>query len=412
MSRAELNRKTMSCIKKITKKIIYGIGVVATISLFGVGLFFIYIKVINPESNDISYNDGPHLFYLNDSTIKLVEIEEIADQQLRVLEKEIGFSDSVEINQLTKKLFEGFNPGDTFCFSTEAEYTADKIAVVSDIHGSVNHFRGLLKKYGVCDNLLNWNWGSGHLVIVGDVLDKGPYVTECLWLIKKLETQAKKQGGEVHLLLGNHERLVLNGVSDHIGNKYDAISKKLGIDYLELYGPNTYLGRWLRTKKVCVKINNNFFTHGGISKALVDTELSAEEINQYFNTWINSESLMHYPALTRNNIKLIKSNIGPMEYRGYFNRNIFNRGQSDLSDATINSALEHFNVDHIIVGHTIVKKVKTLFDKRIIAINIKYADGDVISDKPDGELLLIEGADYYRAPLNGEKSLLFASQMQ
>jgi hypothetical protein len=318
----------------------------------------------------------------------------------------------VAINQLTKKLFEGFNPTDTFCFSPQTEYIAGKIAVISDIHGSVNHFSALLKKYGVSDNLSNWNYSNGHLVIVGDVLDKGPHVTECLWLIKKLETQAKKQGGEVHLLLGNHERLVINGVSDHIGIKYEAIAKKLGIEYQELYGPNTYLGRWLRTKKVCVKINNNLFTHGGISKMLVDTKLSAEEINQHFNTLINSESLMRYPALTRNHIRLIKSNTGPMEYRGYFNRNIFNRGQSNLSDATINSALEHFNADHIIVGHTIVKKVKALFNNRVIAINIKYADGDIVSNKPDGELLLIEGANYYRAPLSGEKSLLFAGNIQ
>jgi hypothetical protein len=402
----------MNHLKKFTKKLIYGIGVITTISLIGVLLFFIYIKIINPETTDISFNDGPHLFYLNDSTLKSVEIEEIADHQLRVHEKEIGFTDSVAINQLTKKLFEGFNPTDTFCFSPQAEYTAGKIAVVSDIHGSVNHFSALLKKYGVSDNLSNWNYSNGHLVIVGDVLDKGPHVTECLWLIKKLETQAKKQGGEVHLLLGNHERLVINGVSDHIGIKYEAIAKKLGIEYQELYGPNTYLGRWLRTKKVCVKINNNLFTHGGISKMLVDTKLSAEEINQHFNTWINSESLMRYPALTRNHIRLIKSNTGPMEYRGYFNRNIFNRGQSNLSDATINSALEHFNADHIIVGHTIVKKVKALFNNRVIAINIKYADGDIVSNKPDGELLLIEGANYYRAPLSGEKSLLFAGNIQ
>ena len=39
------------------------------ISLIGVILFFIYIKKINPEPTNISYNDGPHIFYLNDTII-------------------------------------------------------------------------------------------------------------------------------------------------------------------------------------------------------------------------------------------------------------------------------------------------------------------------------------------------------
>lgn len=400
----------MHRIKKIGKKIIYGIGVITSISLIGVILFFIYIKLINPDTSSISYNDGPHLFYLNDSTLKSVVIEENPGQPFTILEKEISLTDSVAINQLEAKLFEGFNPLEPFRFSANAEYTANKIAVVSDIHGSVHHFGALLKKYSVCDSLLNWDWGSGHLVIVGDVFDKGPYVAECLWLIKKLETQAKLQGGEVHLLLGNHERLIFDKVTDHIGLKYMAISNKLGINYSEFYGPDTYLGRWLRTKKVCVKINNNLFVHGGISQTLVDSKLSAEEINRLFNTWVNSKQLMAYPQSIRNNISLIKSYFGPLEYRGYFNRNILNRGQSGLSDATIDSSLKHFNAAHIIVGHTIVNEVKALFDNRIIACNIKYADGDIVNHKPDGEMLLIEETNYYRAPLNGEKSLLFAGQ--
>ena len=401
----------MGRFKKTGKRIIYGIGVITSISLLGVILFFFYIKVINPETGTISYNDGPHLFYLNDSTLKLVEIEEIQDKQLQIKEKQILLGDSLATNCLASILFKEFNPATIFGFSSKSEYTAPKIAAISDIHGSVQHFSALLKKYGVCDNNLNWDYGSGHLVIVGDVFDKGPSVTECLWLIHKLEIQAKLQGGEVHLLLGNHERLVFDGISEHIGIKYTTIANKLGIDYQELYGPHSYLGRWLRTKKVCVKINNNFFTHGGISKALIDSKLTAEEINQHFNTWVNSEQLMSYPESTRDNIKLIKSNIGPMEYRGYFNRNIFNRGQSDFPESVLTEALDHFNAEHIVVGHTIVKQVKIMFNKRVIAINIAYTHGDIVDQKPDGELLIIEGNNYYRAPLNGERRLLFSGNL-
>jgi len=59
-------------------------------------------------------------------------------------------------------------------------------------------------------------------------------------LIKKLEVQANKQGGKLHLLLGNHERLILDGITQHVDIKYRAICDKLLINYNQLYGSDTY----------------------------------------------------------------------------------------------------------------------------------------------------------------------------
>ena len=63
----------------------------------------------------------------------------------------------------------------------------------------------------VIDTDLTWSFGDGHLVIVGDVFDRGPNVTECLWLIYRLEQEASAAGGAVHFLLGNHELMVMRG---------------------------------------------------------------------------------------------------------------------------------------------------------------------------------------------------------
>lgn len=399
----------MKRIRKIWNKIVYIIGLITMISLIGVILFFIYIKKINPEPTNISYNDGPHIFYLNDTIIKSIVIKENESQKFTVHEYKINLNDSAGLKLEAAQLPEGFNPLETFKLQTEAQYTAGKIAALSDIHGSFHHFKALLHSNEIINDSSNWSWGDGHLVIVGDVFDKGPYVTECLWLIKKLEEQANRQGGKVHLLLGNHERLVLNGVTEHIGTKYKAISDELVINYDQLYGDNTYLGRWLRTKQIIIKINNNLFTHGGISQKMAETQLSLEEINRHFNIWANSNHLINYESSIRDNIRLIKSNIGPLEYRGYFDRNIFNRGRSSvLTTQSVSKNLKRFNADHIIVGHTIVKEVKGLFDNKVIAINMKYPKGDILSEDSDCQMLLILGSNYYSAGLNGDKTLLFS----
>jgi hypothetical protein len=399
----------MKRIRKIGNKIVYIIGLITTISLIGVILFFIYVRKINPEPTNISYDDGPHIFYLNDSTIKSVVIEGNENHNFTVHEYITNLNDSAGLKQVSAHLPKGFDPLDTFQTHTETQYTARIIAAVSDIHVSFHHLEALLHSNDIIDESSNWSWEDGHLVIVGDVFDKGPYVTECLWLIKKLETQAKRKGGKVHFLLGNHERFVLNGVTEHIGSKYEAISDELVISYDQLYGDDTYLGRWLRTKQIMIKINNNLFTHGGISQKMTETQLSLDEINRYFNIWANSDHLMNYELSTRDHIRLIKSNIGPLEYRGYFDRNIFNRGQSSvLTTQSVSKNLKHFNADHIIVGHTIVKEVKGLFDNKVIAINMEYPKGDILSKESDCQMLLILGANYYSAGLNGEKTLLFS----
>jgi hypothetical protein len=76
-------------------------------------------------------------------------------------------------------------------------FHAERIAAIGDIHGKFKHLVALLKRNGVIDNRLDWNWNSGHLVVLGDVFDKGPSVTESLWFLRKLERQASRAGGRL-----------------------------------------------------------------------------------------------------------------------------------------------------------------------------------------------------------------------
>ncbi len=97
---------------------------------------------------------------------------------------------------------------------------APRILALSDIHGEYDAFVDILQRAGIIDRQLRWTWGNGHVVITGDVFDRGTKVTECLWLIYRLEQEARHAGGRMHMVLGNHELLVLQGDNRYVRDKY------------------------------------------------------------------------------------------------------------------------------------------------------------------------------------------------
>ena len=151
-----------------------------------------------------------------------------------------------------------------------AEFSdVNRLIAVGDVHGEYEALCDLLVGSGVIDAELDWTWGDGHLVVCGDVFDRGDRVTESLWLIQQLERQAARHGGRVHLLLGNHEIMVLQGDLRYVHENYlDVVSRELKTPYPELFGPETELGRWLRTKPVLVKIDDLLFVHAGVGPSL------------------------------------------------------------------------------------------------------------------------------------------------
>lgn len=260
-----------------------------------------------------------------------------------------------------------------------------KLAALSDIHGQYEICVDLLKNHAVIDENNNWIFGSGHLVINGDVFDRGSRVTEILWLLFKLEKQAEAAGGKVHYLLGNHEVMVLNDDLRYIDSKYLTTARKLGTTYDDLYSKNTIIGQWLRTKPVIVKINDMIFNHAGISSDFVSRNLNAAQVNQIFLEQIidgNKYVIDADPLLD-----FLSGSNGPVWYRGYFEDN-------SLNFVKLNSILAYLNASYIVVGHTSMDKIKFYFDGKIIAIDSSIKDG------MSGELLLYDNGIFTIGTLN------------
>jgi hypothetical protein len=267
-----------------------------------------------------------------------------------------------------------------------------KIAALSDIHGQYDLLIRLLQNNKVIDKNLNWSFEEGHLVIVGDIFDRGDKVNEILWFIYELEAQAKSNGGRVHYLLGNHEYMVLYNDLRYVHEKYSVSSTLLNLEYDELYGGNTILGRWLRSKPTIVKINDIIFTHGGISEDFIAYEdFNIENINNKMRRSI--------PRLKELR-KLRREGQSSGFYDMYFGKNslIWYRGyfEENLKDTDIVKILKLVDADHIVVGHTSNDRVVQLYNNKIIGVDSSIKKGEY------GELLFIKNKRFSRATLSGK----------
>ena len=141
----------------------------------------------------------------------------------------------------------------------------DSIYVVGDVHGRYDQLINLLKKSNIIDSRLNWIAGRSHLVFLGDLFDRGNDVTKVLWFVYDLEKKAQKSGGEVHLVLGNHEIMTMIKDLRYVSVKERAIAESFNKSYDELFHPTkSFIGAWLRSKPSILKIDDVIFAHGGI----------------------------------------------------------------------------------------------------------------------------------------------------
>jgi hypothetical protein len=290
-------------------------------------------------------------------------------------------------------------PGHTFPVSLKDQFQneksefdpADKIFALSDIEGDFSSFRRLLQAGGVIDSNFNWTFGNGHLLLVGDFVDRGSQVTEVLWLIYSLEEKAKAAGGYVHYILGNHEILNLSNDLRYVNPKYFHDAKLMHINYEKLFDKNSEIGRWLRTKNVMEKIGNLVFVHGGISAELQNLGLSISRINQLARTYyeMGNELSMDETVNT-----IMSSKVGPFWYRGYYKNNY------SVTPEQLDNIISKFSVSHIITGHTIAADtISAWYGGKVI-------DLDVHDNRAIPEALLIEGNKFYRVGPSGQKKIM------
>jgi len=341
-------------------------------------------------------NEGPFVFYENDSLLSInyikgdrdhgFEIEEITSKADSLIKLKCYYPlDSTSFNFITNTNIE--IPKSTYSDSK-------KILAISDIESNYGTFRDFLINSKVIDQELNWTFGENHLVLVGDFIDRRYFTTQVLWFIYKLEQEAKLKGGNVHYILGNHEIMNMQGDHRYAKSKYNYVASILGKKQFEFYDKNSFLGRWLESKNTIELINGNLFVHGGISPVLEKIDLKIDELNHLIR---DNYYIPYFPKKNGNKSQelLTSSKTSPFWYRGYFKDN--------LEQEEIEKGLDKFNAKAVVVGHTVQSKVNRTYNGKVIGIDVKHPqDYYEYFPKREAEGLMIENGKYFRIFANGE----------
>ncbi len=263
----------------------------------------------------------------------------------------------------------------------------NKLLAVSDLEGNLDHLTAFLQKHGVIDDQYDWTWNSNHLLFNGDTVDRGDRVTELLWFIRKLQQQARSNGGEVHFVIGNHEAMILCDDLRYLHPKYEYVIKKLKIPYSTLFNMKSVLGHWMRAQNSIVQVGSYLFVHAGYSPSLLALNEPHHEINSAIR-----KTLRPPPWGDREDLKtsLAWHRQGPLWFRGYFTKHLETYGPKPTSDE-IDAILSTHNANAIIVGHTLVPHIGYLDgDHRLICTDVHW------ETKGKGEGLLIQGNELSR----------------
>lgn len=258
-----------------------------------------------------------------------------------------------------------------------------RIVAIGDLHGDYDNYIATLRAAGLVDRRDRWNADSTHLVQTGDIPDRGPDTKKIIEHMARLARQARRDGGRVHNLIGNHEAMNVYGDlryvteeefaafetsrSDELRQRYldavlDDMSSRdpdrfetLPDDFRDRWNAQRPLGwvehrlawdpqwnpdgemyRWVAGARVAVQINDAIFVHGGIS-------------NHYCKDTLASMTERAQADLALGNPddgSILTDQYGPLWYRGLAGV------APEAPSATVDEILRNHDAAHIVIGHT------------------------------------------------------------
>lgn len=266
-------------------------------------------------------------------------------------------------------------------------YDNNKIIAIGDIHGDYYIFIELLKLSKVINSKLEWTGKDTYIVQLGDTLDgKRPDVIpetrfiqesgeiKITLLILNLDIQAKKYGGRVISILGNHEIYPYYYYNDETFNKryvktvdlkdYERIYNKTRFNYFKAGNPGAIiLGK---TRPLILQLGKFIFTHGSLNVKFLEQyankkgKVNINNINKEVSEWlVNKKSVP----------KFIN---GPENDNPLFNRDLTDPKTMCKKDC--NNVLEILNffknAEYLVMGHSTHKNINTLCNNTIYRIDI------------------------------------------
>lgn len=302
--------------------------------------------------------------------------------------------------------------------------TTEKVVVVGDSHGAFDSYSALLAEAGLIDEQLKWSGGKANLVSLGDFLDRGADSRKIMDLLMRLQNEAGKSGGKVHVLLGNHELMNLTGdlrnvseqeffsyqdledpeermavreyfdlhPEEHRDSSFEQLYPPGFFGHRKAFSPDGKYGRWLRSLPFLIVINDQAFTHGGLPRLVAEQGLEgtnrsmAESIAQYDKLWavVRKDIGLVLPATFRQRPRLSAASTLPEaeKFRQLYWKPLFSpegplwaREDSMCLPVTVEDTLDAslavLGARQLVVGHTVSfnKRISSRMDGKVIMID-------------------------------------------
>jgi nucleotide-binding universal stress UspA family protein len=155
--------------------------------------------------------------------------------------------------------------------------SAADIWALSDIHGDNAALTKLLVGANVEDAAGTWLLGSDVLVVIGDMIDKGPDAVDVIHTLLALQASAATAGGTVVITMGNHEAEFLAAPANSKAAASDGFDGELvaaGLSPTVTAAGGDDLGVTLRDLPFAALVDDWFFAHAGDTGGLTFAELS------------------------------------------------------------------------------------------------------------------------------------------
>ncbi|KAH6564300.1 hypothetical protein BASA62_007984 [Batrachochytrium salamandrivorans] len=212
-----------------------------------------------------------------------------------------------------------------------------RVVAVGDLHGDFEMSVETLQVAKIINGNLEWIAGNTILVQTGDVVDRGDDTIELYALLRDLTDQAKKHGGRLIQLLGNHE--VMNMAEDLRYVSKEDIASYGGLDVrLKAFSKHGDIGGYLRTLGVAAKVDGTVFFHAGAD--LKWSQLGVDVLNT-----LARQELVDQDAKYISKSKIFGSN-GPLWYRGFALRKDY-----AFCDV-VKAVLSNLKASRMVIGHT------------------------------------------------------------
>lgn len=252
----------------------------------------------------------------------------------------------------------------------------ERVVAVGDVHADYEQLVRVLRSTGLIDAQGNWSGGKTHLVQTGDAVDRGPNSRMVLDLLMKLEDQARRAGGYVHALIGNHDAMDVYGdlryvspsdfasfAADEAAQKRNRQDEAAGhpagySERLRQFSPDGKYGKWILGHNAVIRIDDTVFVHGGISPKYAS--YSIRQINNRVREELQDRSQLEGGMVTDTD--------GPLWYRGMAS------GDEKALDPHVQKVLKHFNASRVVIGHTFADGAVTpRFGGKVLMIDIGLA---------------------------------------